>query len=115
MDISKIYEDFSNLTIVINNAVPDCFKNNIGLTAHIAKFNRIIKNFHNSLNRTHVQLDEVRRKMRKTQRRTNCTDRLFRVFKFQSNCLILKGNSSLFSEYYSTFRKALGDYSMNFL
>ena len=75
MDISKIYEDFSNLNIVINNAVPDCFKNNIGLTGRLTELKEIIELFYNSLNQTHVQLDEVlRKKKKKKQRRTNCTD-----------------------------------------
>ena len=111
MDISKVYEDFSNLAIVINNAVPDCFKNNIGLTGRLTELNEIIELFYNSLNQTHVQLDEVLRKKKRKSiaELTVMIDKLFRVFKFQSNSLILKENSGLFSEYYSTFRKALGD------
>ena len=117
MDILKIYDDFSNLNIVVNNAVPDCFKNNIGLTGRLTELKEIIELFYNSLNRTHDQLDEV---LRKKKRKSNAEltvmiDGLFRFLKFQSNSLILKGNSGLFSEYYSTFRKALGDLFNEFL
>ena len=71
MGISKVYDDFSNLNIVINNDVPDCFKNNIGLTGRLTELKEIIELFYISLNQTHVQLNKVLRKKKKKKKTQN--------------------------------------------